>query len=777
MEWHLLPEGMRALKQWVCADDKKQPRNANTGEFAEVNDPSTWCSFEQACKGAISNGWDIGFVLSIDDEYVIVDLDNKPHNPAPVATRKIHADIINRSDTYIERSTSGTGYHVIMTGSLERPIKTEWIEMYSSHRFMICTGDVVKDLPVADGSPLIAVIEEKFGKQNTYVDPLGQLPDQAPGADEESDEIVLQRCRDAENGEKFISLWEGDLSLYNGDHSRADSALLNLLCFMTPHNEQVRRMFRASKLYRPQQRNRCTNRYLNYSITKWRGENPTIDLSMYSLDMLETAVGQTFSNQSATPVPEDNVHTAPVLTLVPKAPVSAVAEPQVPKAPASSEPDFPPGIIGDIARYALRVSYTPTPESALSSAIGYMCGLIARGFHVGKIGLNQYVVLIADSGVGKESGKRAINALHKKVVEKVPAAQYVLGSADFSAGVSLVKELAINPCFLGIAGEVGVTLKIMLDKKAPAHTRELKRALTDCWTSSGPDGVMHSRKYSDQSKNAADVRRPNFSILGESVPSHFYGALSTETANDGFITRWIVIEYKGNRPLPNWDADMSIPEKLVERLQDLYVVSKTVQDSNGMTEVVLSSDAKMFFREFEMANHRKMNSLPVEHPVKAILNRTHEKAIKIAALLAACENPYEPVVSLAQAQWAIAFIEKCDGHMISRFEEGSVGDGDETFESHVRLAIRAYQKMTPQQKLSNKCPKCLLDKPCIPRAYFADYLKRRSVFSSHRFGAMKAVETAINECLDNGLLLKVPADQKKLWDMRGGEAYLLGSGF
>lgn len=772
MQWHQLPKQLQALNQWICADEKKQPRNPRTGDFAQVDDPSTWSSFAEACEKAIWNAWDIAFVLSVDDPYTIVDLDNKEYNPAPPAMRQVHDDIIKNADTYIERSVSGTGYHVIVEGDSPRPIKTDWLEMYSSHRLMICTGDIVKDMPVANGTPLIDKIVEHFGSQSTYVDPAGELPDQAPGCDELPDSEVIQRCIDAENGDKFDRLWNGELGDYNGDHSRADSALLNLLCFMTPHNEQVRRIFKQSKLYRPSQRNRASNRYLNYSINKWRAENPPIDLSDYTLDMLETAVGQSFASSAPAPMP-----TPPALSLVPKAPkVPSAPTPKVPKAPAPSGIDFPPGIIGDLAAYSFATSYNPVPEGSLAAAIGYVAGLIARGFHINGLGLNQYIVFIADSGVGKEGGKRAVRAVHTKVYEKVPAAQYCLGSADFSAGVSLVKELAINPCMLGIAGEIGITLKVMLDPRAPSHTKELKRCLTDAWSESGPNGILNSRKYSDRTKNSEDVKRCALSVLGESVPSHFYGALSAETANDGFITRWIVLEYKGERPDPNWDADVTVPPALAERLQDLYVASKTAQDSNIMTPVAMSPEAKTAFRQFEMSIIHRVRALPTEHPVKAILNRTNEKSLKIAALLAACENPHAPVITLAQAQWAMRFIEKCDSHMVVRFEENSVGDGDETFEGHVRKAIRAYQMMTKPQRLANKCPKCLLDSPAIPRAYLADYMKRRSAFTSHRAGTSRAIEIAIGECLDNGLLIKLPPDKKKELGMKGGEAYLLGDG-
>lgn len=788
MAWHLIPQELMALDQWVCADDKKQPRNPKTGDFAEVNQRGTWGSFREATRTAIANGWEIGFVLSEDDDYTFIDLDDKPEKPAPPSMRRVHFDIINNADTYIERSTSGTGYHVIVKGEAPKPIKTDWVEMYSAFRLMICTGYVVKNMAVADGSPLIQRIDEYFGAESTYVDPMGELPDQHDGVDELPDAEIISRGMNAENGDKFQRLWDGTAIKddYNDDHSRADSALLNLLCFLTPHNEQVRRIFKESALYRPLQRNRASNKYLNYSIHKWRAENPPINLADYSFDIPEMHGGQQavrdLEEALAEVVPiEQQIETASDVAF-PSAPKPRPAIPSAPKLDAEINPwgkvsMFPPGLIGDLAQYCYETSYNQVANGSLVAAIGYICGIAARGYHINQLGLNQYMVFLADSGVGKEGGKRGIRAVHKHVYANVPAAQHCLGTSDFSAGVSMIKELAENPCMLGVAGEIGMTLKIILDPKAQGVIKELKRALTDAWSESGPNGVLLSRKYSDRSKNGSDVKRPAFSIIGESVPSHFFGSLSADTANDGFITRWIIDFYEGQRPFPNRDSYYEPPEQLIRRLQDLFIASKTAQDANQMIEVTLNDEAKSAFHAFEDRLVLEIRGLPNEHPVKAILSRTNEKALKLAGILAVADNPLRPVVNLTHAEWAMKYITHCDSHMIRRFDDGSIGEGEESFEGLLRQFIRGYVQMTPAKRMDNKCPKCLANTQIIPHASLKHFLKSKAAIKQHRYGALKAIELTISEALISGLLLKLPPSEKLKVGLRGGDAYLLGDGW
>jgi len=64
------------------------------------------------------------------------------------------------------------------------------------------------------------------------------------------DDELIERAKEAANGEKFQRLWRGDTSGYPS-HSEADMALCCLLAFWTSGDPQrVDRLFRASGLMR-----------------------------------------------------------------------------------------------------------------------------------------------------------------------------------------------------------------------------------------------------------------------------------------------------------------------------------------------------------------------------------------------------------------------------------------------------------------------------------------------------------------------------------------------
>lgn len=65
------------------------------------------------------------------------------------------------------------------------------------------------------------------------------------------DQIIIEKLNRAKNKNLFQSLfYHGDCSRYNGDHSRADLALISLIAFYTQDSVQIQRIFEMSALSR-----------------------------------------------------------------------------------------------------------------------------------------------------------------------------------------------------------------------------------------------------------------------------------------------------------------------------------------------------------------------------------------------------------------------------------------------------------------------------------------------------------------------------------------------
>jgi putative DNA primase/helicase len=256
-----IPDKLLGYDQWLCwrseeRDGKptKIPIDPTSGEFASTTDPETWAPFETAREQVQFGQEDgLGFVFTKSDPIVGVDLDDcrDPETGQPEEWAK---DVIEALDSFTEVSPSGTGYHVLVAGSLPegRNRKGE-LELYETARFFTVTADHV------DGTP--EAIKHREDALATVYDEYLAPDDEEPSAFDQTvrnakvdrtfdDEELLRKAKSAANGDKFESLYRGNTTGYES-HSEADMALCSLLAFWTGGDaRQMDRLFRESGLMR-----------------------------------------------------------------------------------------------------------------------------------------------------------------------------------------------------------------------------------------------------------------------------------------------------------------------------------------------------------------------------------------------------------------------------------------------------------------------------------------------------------------------------------------------
>ncbi|ELY72164.1 hypothetical protein C488_15382 [Natrinema pellirubrum DSM 15624] len=221
-------------------------------------------SIETALEYADSGDADgVGFVFTDDDPIVGVDLDDC-RNPETRDIDDLAVDIIERLDSYTEISPSGTGFHVLIEGELpDGRNRRGSIELYDTARFFTVTGDTLEESPsrVARRQDALEAIHREYVKDSESdgasesgyrgVTDEQASTDTAGDVDVDlEDEELLEKARNASNGEKFERLWRGSTAGYESQ-SEADMALCCLLAFWTGGDHtRMDRLFRQSGLLR-----------------------------------------------------------------------------------------------------------------------------------------------------------------------------------------------------------------------------------------------------------------------------------------------------------------------------------------------------------------------------------------------------------------------------------------------------------------------------------------------------------------------------------------------
>ena len=268
-----IPAELKALDQWLIwrylyKPDlgywDKPPLNANQhGNTAKSTDPKTWATFEKALSIYHLGKYDgIGIALTEKNGLVGFDLDDC-RDPETGEIEPTALAIVEGIPTYWEISPSGTGLRGFGYG--RKPgsrCRAGDFEMYVSGRYLCITGHHLEGTPatieaVQDG--INTIYAQVFPTQQPHRSSNGDSP-------HNNDEAILQLARSARNGAKFCTLFDdGDISTYEGDHSRADLALCRLIAFYTQTPEQVDRIFRQSALCRPKW---DRTDYRDWTITK-----------------------------------------------------------------------------------------------------------------------------------------------------------------------------------------------------------------------------------------------------------------------------------------------------------------------------------------------------------------------------------------------------------------------------------------------------------------------------------------------------------------------------
>ena len=152
------PQPLKEARRWVCFDAAKTPINPATGKNAMPNEPSTWGTLA-AAQAAVTRYGLRGVGVLLGDGLCGIDIDHC-RDPATGALSDMAVQIIARMDSYTEASPSGTGVHILFTGTKPAgPCRKSSIglEMYDGGRYFTVTGNVLEAKAIAERTEACAV--------------------------------------------------------------------------------------------------------------------------------------------------------------------------------------------------------------------------------------------------------------------------------------------------------------------------------------------------------------------------------------------------------------------------------------------------------------------------------------------------------------------------------------------------------------------------------------------------------------------------------------------
>ena len=276
-----IPAELREYKQWLWfkkirkqdlkGKEKilKLPVSPITLKSDDWNNKEQWGDFETAVNNLESSGCDgLSFVLSRDDPFVCIDLDN-------VDNKKQDMFINDFNGTYVEISQSGMGIHIFAKGEIEKNFNNqlEKVEMYQENRCIAMTGNIYKHNDFIAEKVLLK--QKELDKYYKLFSPKRSVRDiirkyqEAAECVPDSNTVIETMCM---YNAMARALFEG--SYTSGDASKDDFSLLLFLNSFTHGNaEMMKELFLKSALNRIGDRSKRRTekgymKYLEDSISK-----------------------------------------------------------------------------------------------------------------------------------------------------------------------------------------------------------------------------------------------------------------------------------------------------------------------------------------------------------------------------------------------------------------------------------------------------------------------------------------------------------------------------
>jgi hypothetical protein len=265
-----IPVEIRELRQflvwravWRKNKWTKVPYNVRDGSSGSSTNAQTWSTFDEA-KAAYERGSYSGVGIAMSAPLAGVDLD-KCIDPDTGKITDWAMVIVRAFDTYTERSPSGTGLRILFKGELPGPglnrdVRGCHLEIYDKGRYLTLTGHHIEGTPktIEPRQEAASQFYQWILDQTETSKQSGERPviDPNQKGKDLTDSEVMECAMNAANSAKFEKLWDGDMSDYvdsthpEGNPSRADAAMVGLLCYHSLDDEQVARLWKASGLFR-----------------------------------------------------------------------------------------------------------------------------------------------------------------------------------------------------------------------------------------------------------------------------------------------------------------------------------------------------------------------------------------------------------------------------------------------------------------------------------------------------------------------------------------------
>lgn len=721
------PPEILAAPVWCVAGlddngDTKVPVNPYTRKRADVTDPSTWGTFEDACATAVemglyladSNTPAVGHVLRVTDGIFVIDFDKAYRS---VAVWLIQQQVLDMFESYVEESQSGCGMHLYARGLLfkGKRFKAGQFEMYGHARFIVATGRTLCDRPPVDHSLTVAHFIADHAPAETQF-----TFDQTSPYNQYAIDRLLSNTFVREAFFTAGGWREWGIS----DHSIADHAFMKEILKACPNHSQALEIFGGSPMgQRDKWRDRLDYRVatlenaglelatdvreetriaLAFVATMATSQTEAVpDVSLYLQESREESqavvVQQLAEFKNYLPewmsvrVPMSRIYMGiteplPIAQELLSLPVyhSNFATYTAPEwlrfklNQENPEFDYVPlhGFLGELAEAIARHQHRYSLKMAEVVALSIAQMLVGKGAMVRGTGLNLYLNVVGSSGIGKTVAKDLTNDLAMKVQDRFELPEVAINDLPKSKeGLhTAIKDAPSNEILINIDESHTFLKEMQQVNKGMGITAGTGTLLTDLYSKSDKRGRMLARAASKAENSTSTIVRPFVGLLMYGLHDETLEALNSVLLKNGFAARVLMIHVRDNEVSEelnrNQHREQGYSDDVMRRLG---LVAKFFDRFNAPDVDPFQVEASETVWD-KHANFSDWVHQQVTKEKKHHFNRAAVNALKLASLAAIFNDPKACVITEELYDWACRFVLSSLNYFETALSSGELGD-------------------------------------------------------------------------------------------------------
>jgi len=671
--WDSIPKPLQQIQRWAVYRAGPVGTHGQSEMWVipgtrskfKANDPSNALTFNKARAYASSLNTqhsceDFGPAYIVGPDHVILDFDHTEEESLDPKIKAAQYALMAEMPTWIERSSSLTGYHAFYAaggrGSASTRVDELELDVKGNNSFIYMTGNVVTDnggmLSVA-GDFVAKTLEHSFEKRDFIKSKIDWHPESC--TDEELFELYA-----AERPEQLLFLRTSQEQTGIGEQR---FAALKDLIVRSMNYEQIERVYLEAPA--------CS--FENKSNKRGSTDKTEEGYKDYlRREILRAANELSMSG---------HFHKLMKFTMkVPGAPSEPVTEHKLARTAPSEEYRYPPLFgIGAKAQESFDLLGACAPDLSVMSTLSFLamaCGrnYATRGFDFDydKWGINNALnYLSVDFMVvaGSKSGKSTSIERFTKFGKYIPGDMFAA-----KAWWSMERSTQFSPKSLSskvlhskvTAKPDGVLLhldEIGMILEASGQMGGLEGWINSINNARQVDGVLRAPEFTDGKNNLAAITDPVLSLIATGVPSSIAKEIKKNSRMDGgFLSRFVIV-------LSN-----SMPEKIKDTRKRASFSAQAIEEIKlneeflvWLNKVTFKRDKPIEIRWSDSISDsllervKQVASFDDEQKLTIPFNRYDDYTIKLSGLMAVTTNPDDPIHTDTTLEWALAYTQAARG--------------------------------------------------------------------------------------------------------------------